>query len=121
VSAHGHPRCAECHADLPWIVDAGDSSFARATDTTQLVVVDLWADWCGPCRMIAPSLATLAHEFAGRLKVVKVDVDANPDTAYRFNARSIPLLVLLRQGRVVDQVVGAQPLRTLRTVVERHL
>jgi thioredoxin 2 len=113
MAAKGHPRCAKCAADLPWLVAAGDLDFAAATDTDVLVVVDLWAAWCGPCRMVAPALEELARRYAGRLKVVKVDVDHAPGVARRFDARSIPLLMFMRGGRVVDSVVGAQPLHVL--------
>ena len=117
----GHPRCAVCHADLPWLVDADDSTFAAAVDTAPLVVVDLWAPWCGPCRMVAPSLVTLAAEHAGTLKVVKVNVDESPSIAARYDARSIPMLLFMRAGKVVDTVVGAQPLHALRSVVSRNV
>ena len=73
------------------------------------VVVDLWAPWCGPCLMIAPVLEDLAARHAGRLKVVKVNVDEEPELGARFGARSIPLLVVLREGREVDRIVGALP------------
>jgi thioredoxin 2 len=119
--AKGHPRCAKCHADLAWLVDAGDADFAAATVTSVLVVVDLWAPWCGPCRMVAPVLEQLAQELAGKLKVVKVNVDASPQVAHRFQARSIPMMLIMRDGRVVETVVGAQPLHTMRTIVEGHL
>lgn len=107
--AHGSPRCARCKTALPWVVDAGASTFAGETTTSVPVVVDFWAQWCAPCRMIAPVLADLAARHAGRLKVVKVDVDAEPDLARRFGAQSIPLLVVLRDGHEVDRVVGALP------------
>jgi thioredoxin 2 len=81
------------------------------------VVVDFWAGWCGPCRMISPVLEDLAREHAGRLKVVKVDVDANPGLAARFGAQSIPLLVVMREGREVDRIVGALP----RAALEQRL
>jgi thioredoxin 2 len=115
----GRPRCSACGADLPWLIDAGDDDFSAAVDTGRLVLVDLWAPWCGPCRMIAPMLESLAAEFAGRLKVVKVNVDSSPAVARRFDARSIPLLVFLRDGRPVDTVVGAQPAHVLRARVEQ--
>lgn len=107
--ARGSPRCARCKTPLPWVVDAGASTFAGETQTSVPVVVDLWAPWCAPCRMIAPVLADLAARHAGRLKVVKVDVDAEPDLARRFGAQSIPLLVVLRDGHEVDRIVGALP------------
>ena len=121
VSARGRPRCASCATDLPWLVEARDADFDTAVHTGLLVVVDLWAAWCGPCRMVAPVLDELSREFAGRLKVVKVDVDRSPLVAQRFDARSIPLLVFLRHGDVVDTVVGAQPAHVLRGRVEQLL
>jgi thioredoxin 2 len=110
---HGAPRCAKCKAMLPWVVDADEASFAAETTTSVPVVVDFWAAWCGPCRMIAPVLQDLAERHAGKLKVVKVDVDANPQLGMRFGAQSIPLLVVLRDGGEVDRVVGALPPRAL--------
>jgi thioredoxin 2 len=121
VAAKGHPRCPKCHHDLPWLVDAGDADFASAVDTDQLVLVDLWAAWCGPCRMVAPILERLSRDFAGRLKVVKVDVDASPMVAQRYEARSIPMLLFMRGGEVVNTVVGAQPDHVLRTLVGSYL
>lgn len=121
ASSTGTPRCASCHVDLPWLVNANDDSFDTAVDTNQLVLVDLWAAWCGPCRMISPILQRLSVEFAGKLKVVKVDVDANPHLAQRFEARSIPLLKFMKNSQVIDTVVGAQSEHVFRTLVEQHL
>jgi thioredoxin 2 len=121
VSSGGRPRCASCHTDLPWLVEAGDAEFAGAVDTARLVVVDLWAPWCGPCRMIAPVLERLSREFAGRLKVVKVNVDESPMTAQRYEARSIPMLLLMRDGEVVNTIIGAQPEHVMRTLIEGEL
>lgn len=109
VAARGHPRCAKCKTNLPWLVDAGDTDFAAAIDTRALVVVDLWAPWCGPCRTMAPGLEKVAANLAGKLKVVKVNVDEAPRTAARFDARSIPTLVLLQSGKKVATRVGAAP------------
>lgn len=117
----GRPQCASCHAALPWLVDASDSEFGAATDTSQLVVVDLWAPWCGPCRMVAPILERLAVQYAGRVKVVKVNVDDNPQTAMRFDAQSIPTLVMLRDGGTVARFVGAQPEPVLRQRIDALL
>ena len=120
VSA-GHPRCANCQVDLPWLVDAGDTDFDQAVATKRLVLVDLWAPWCGPCRMVAPILAKLSHEFAGRLKVVKVNVDESPQVAQRHNAQSIPMLLFMRNGEVVNTVIGAQSEHVMRTLTEQYV
>jgi thioredoxin 2 len=108
-SARGVPACASCHASLPWLVHASDATFDVEAEAQVAVLVDLWAPWCGPCRFVAPILEDLAREYAGRLKVVKVDVDQNPALAQRFQASSIPTLVVIRDGRVVDRIVGALP------------
>jgi thioredoxin 2 len=113
----GVPRCPRCKATLPWVVDADSATFAAETTASVPVVVDFWAAWCGPCRMISPVLEDLAQRHAGYLKVVKVDVVANPGLATRFGAQSIPLLVVIRDGREVDRVVGALP----RAALEQRL
>lgn len=121
VATSGHPRCASCHVDLPWLVDAGDSDFGAAVETAQLVLVDLWAPWCGPCRMVAPILEQLSLDFAGQVKVVKVNVDQAPRVAGRFDARSIPMLLFMRDGEVVNTIVGAQPEHVMRTLTKRYV
>ncbi len=121
AAAAGRPRCATCKADLPWLVEATDSDLAEALDTAQVVLVDLWAPWCGPCRMVAPVLESLAVTYAGSLKVVKVNVDEAPAAAARFQAQSIPTLVVLKDGEVVERVVGAQPEPVLNRIVTAAL
>jgi len=106
---------------VPWVVDATDADFAAVTDTNSLVLVDLWAPWCGPCRMVAPVLESLARRYAGAIKVVKVNVDDNPQIASAYDARSIPTLVFLRKGQAVDRVVGAQPEPGLATKIDALL
>jgi thioredoxin 2 len=119
AAASGSPRCARCQAPLPWLVNVGDTGFDDAVTTTRLVLVDLWAPWCGPCRMVAPVLEKLARELAGTLKVVKVNVDESPMIAQRYQATSIPMLLFLRKGQLVDTVVGAQPEHVLRARIGR--
>ena len=85
-----------------------------------LTIVDFWATWCGPCRMIAPILDQLSEEFAGRVKVTKLDVDANQKTAMRFQVRSIPTLLFFKDGKLVDQVIGAVPKPALAAKFEQH-
>jgi len=120
-SATGRPRCARCKADLPWVADATDASLAEVLKTPSLVLLDLWAPWCGPCRAVAPVLESIAGRYAGRLKVVKVNVDDNPATARAYDARSIPTLVMIRDGQTVARVVGAQPEPALVAQLEPHL
>jgi thioredoxin 2 len=113
----GIPRCPRCKQDLPWIVDADTATFADETSSSIPVVVDYWAAWCGPCRMISTVLEDLAKRHTGHLKLVKVDVDANPDLAARAGAQSIPLLVVMRDGQERDRIVGALP----RAALEQRL
>lgn len=120
-AAAGRPQCASCRAVLPWVADASDAELAAALDTNQLVLVDLWAPWCAPCRMVAPVLERLAVRYAGQVKVVKVNVDDNPVAARRFDASSIPTLVLLRDGAPVGRVVGAQPEPVLARQIDQLL
>ena len=87
----------------------------------QAVLVDFWAAWCAPCRAIAPLLERLAAEYAGRLLVVKVDADAEPELAARYGVRSLPTLAMFRSGKLVDAALGAQPEAVLRALIERHL
>jgi thioredoxin 2 len=121
AGAPGVPKCPGCGLYLPWIVAADESSFAAETGIGVPVLVDFWAEWCGPCHAVAPVLERLAARQAGKLKIVKVDVDASPGLAARFGAASIPLLVLLRNGEEVQRVVGAQPLPALETFIVPHL
>jgi thioredoxin 2 len=115
------PRCANCHHHLPWIVDADAESFDEVVKASVPVLVDFWAPWCGPCRMVTPAVESQARENAGRLKVVKLNVDGAPQVAARFGVQGIPLLVLLRDGQEVDRMVGAVPEPQIRNFLANHL
>ena len=88
---------------------------------TQPVMVDFWAEWCGPCRVLAPTVDEIAREYSGKLKVVKLNVDDSPNTAFQFNIRGIPTLLLFKGGQVTDQLVGAVPRDQIEKVLARHL
>ncbi len=120
-SPRGAPHCGHCGKPLPWVVDADASSFEVETRAAPTVVVDLWAPWCGPCRIVSPILEQLARDHAGRLKVVKVNVDQNQGLAVRYDAMSIPTMVVMRDGTVVDRIVGAMPKPALEARITPHL
>jgi thioredoxin 2 len=122
AAATGVPRCGRCHSPLPWIVDASDRDFASIADeSTVPVLVDVWAPWCGPCRMVSPALEQLAGELAGRLKLVKVNADEAPEVSRRFEVQAIPTLVLLDKGEIIDRQIGAAPAPALRSWLEDRL
>lgn len=98
-----------------------DETFEQEVEQHQgLTVVDFWATWCGPCRMIAPILDQLAIEYEGKVKVTKLDVDSNIKTASRFNVRSIPMLLFFKDGKVVDQIIGAVPKMQIESKLQQH-
>ena len=116
------PVCGKCRAPLP----AGkpqpvtDATFAQDVEGSPVpVLVDAWAPWCGPCHMIAPVIDQLATELAGRVRVVKLNVDDNPRTAARFDLRSIPTLLVLKGGREVDRLVGVRPKQEIMGRLEK--
>ncbi len=109
AASPGSPRCASCKTPLPWLVEAGSSDFDDRIAGALPVLVDLWAPWCGPCRMVAPAVERAAAELAGSLKVVKVNVDEAPDVSARYGVKGIPTLLVLRDGKVVATQVGALP------------
>src|SRR5258708_15042342 len=118
AAAAGTPRCGNCHKPLPWIADAGDDTFSEIAERASVpVLVDLWAEWCGPCRMVSPALEQVATDLAGRIKLVKVDVDQAPKLHQRFGVQAIPTLMILRNGQVVARQAGAAPASDLRAWV----
>jgi thioredoxin 2 len=121
-AATGWPRCGNCHRPLPWITDATDDTFAETAEASSLpVVVDLWAPWCGPCRMVSPALERLATDLAGQIKLVKVNVDESPRLQQRFGVQSIPTLLVMRRGQTIAQQVGAVPEPALRSWLDQAL
>lgn len=107
------PVCGRCKVSLVSAskpIPVTDASFPEIVEASSLpVLVDFWAAWCGPCRLIAPVIDQLAAEFAGRAQIVKLNIDENPGTAARFGVRSIPTLLIFKNGRETDRIVGAQP------------
>ncbi|MFC9233499.1 thioredoxin [Streptomyces decoyicus] len=122
AAGDGRPKCGNCGTPLPWIVDAGDDDFAEiAEKAAPLVLVDLWATWCGPCRMVSPALEQVARELAGKIKLVKVDVDQAPRLSQRFQVQAVPTLLLLDKGEVIARQAGAAPANVLRQWVEETI
>jgi len=99
-----------------------DENFADEIESSEgLAIVDFWAEWCGPCRMVGPIIEELAQEYEGKIKVGKLDVDSNRVTAGRFNIRSIPSILYFKDGQMVDQVVGALPKKHLEAKILEHV
>ena len=115
------PVCGKCKSPLPWIVAGTDISFRKELETATPVLVDFWAEWCAPCRMTAPVLEDVARDKAGQIKVVKIDVDQNPAISGQFNIRSIPTLILFKDGNPVETIVGAMSKAALLERLGPHL
>jgi thioredoxin 2 len=118
------PKCGRCKHPLPESgaspLVVSDATFAAEVERSPLpVLVDAWAAWCGPCRMIAPAIDELAAELAGKVRVAKLNVDENPATASRFDIRSIPTLLVIAGGREVDRIVGALSKQAIRARLDR--
>ena len=119
------PVCGRCKAPLvagSQPIAVTDASFPEMVEASPLpVLVDFWAAWCGPCRLIAPVIDQLAAEFAGRARIVKLNIDENPRTATRFGVSSIPTLLIFKDGREVDRIVGAQPKQEIIRRLQRTI
>jgi thioredoxin len=119
------PVCGRCKTALPAggePVTITDANFAETVEKSPLpVLVDMWAAWCGPCRMIAPTIETLAKDLAGRVLVGKMDVDANPRTSARFGVQSIPTLLIFKGGREAGRMVGLQSKEAIIRGLQPHL
>lgn len=124
------PHCGRCKQPLPLpavaenvgpVTVTDETFFTVVEESTLPVLVDAWAAWCGPCLMIAPMIDELASEMAGRLRVAKLNIDENPRTAARFDVRSIPTLLLIKGGREVDRIIGAQSKSEIRRRLERFV
>ncbi len=99
-----------------------DTNFDQSViKSVKPVLVDFWAEWCAPCRRIAPAVEALAGELEGRVVVGKMNVDENPEVPFRYSIRGIPTLLLFKGGQVVDQIVGAQPREALKSWIDRHV
>ena len=121
--------CGKCKAPLDPSAAASagpipvtDATFADQVERSATpVLLDLWADWCGPCHMLAPTIDQLSSELAGRIKVAKLNIDQNPNIAHRFGVRSIPTLLVLKEGREVDRLVGVQPKEEILRRLQTHI
>jgi thioredoxin 2 len=119
------PICGRCKTPLPLHdkpISVTDANFPVEVEQSLLpILLDMWAPWCGPCRVIAPVVDQLATEMAGRVRVAKLNVDENPRTAERFQIRGIPALLVLKAGREVDRIVGVQPKSEILRRIERAI
>ena len=109
-------------ADSKNVFQSGDSTFDQdVLKASNLALVDFWAEWCGPCKMLAPTIDALADQFQGKLKVFKINVDENPNTPTQFHIRGIPTVILFKNGKAVDQLVGNQPKQAFVDAIQKHL
>jgi thioredoxin 1 len=103
------------------VLEATDSNFTSDVSGSGLAMVDFWAEWCGPCRMLGPTIEAVADEYAGKVKVFKMNVDQNPETPTKFHIRGIPTVIFFKNGQAVDQLVGNQPKDVIVQTIQKHL
>jgi thioredoxin 1 len=104
------------------ITNTTDAEFTNAVNEQgKLVIVDLWAEWCGPCKMMEPILEEIAGEYSEKIKVVKLNIDQNQETPLKFGVMNIPTLILFRDGKEIDRIIGAFPKKQLSKKIESHL
>ena len=97
-----------------------DANFEQTIKNNKLVLIDFWATWCGPCRALAPTITELAKEYSGKVLVGKLDVDANPNTAERFQVFSIPTMIVFKDGQEIDRLVGLCPKNRITDTLQKH-
>jgi thioredoxin 2 len=122
AAAAGAPHCGSCGKSLPWLAESDEQTFSSVVEQSPLpVLVDFWAPWCGPCRMVEPVVRQMAQELAGSLKVVRVNSDDVPELSQRFQIVGIPALLLFDRGQLRDRMTGAVPAATMRSWLQARL
>jgi thioredoxin 2 len=121
-AAEGVPHCPKCGRPLPWLTDSGVADFSAVVEKSPIpVLIDFWAPWCAPCRIVAPGVEQLSQDLAGQLKAVKINTDEAPALQDRFGIRGIPTLILMDGGKERDRVTGAMNVNALRQWVQQRL
>ncbi|GAA0274157.1 thioredoxin [Actinomadura nitritigenes] len=116
--ASGRPRCGRCHRPLAWIAEADDTTFSEVVESALLpVVTDFWAPWCAPCLRISPALERIAADLAGRMKLVKINVDDTPGLSKKFDIRHVPTLMVFHRGELVSRLPAGAPADQIRAWV----
>jgi thioredoxin 2 len=119
--ALGRPGCGNCNRALPWIVEADDTTFSNVVVADLVVLVELWASWCRPSQLVSPIVERVANDYAGRVKVVRVDADRAPLLQAQLKLQGMPMLLFMWQGKVLDSMFGAQPEATVRQHLDECL